>query len=415
MEYAIPLKNKQGIIIDYTHVDDNKYEYINKYSWTLDIKKNKVSGKENKYACGWVEGIKIYMHRFLLGKSDNEEECVIDHIDNNGLNNRISNLKHSTLSANGQNTQTIHMNKTSQYLGVSSINKSWRARQGNKHIGTYKNEKDAAIAYDKYVMIKYGESARTNNLVKFQDISDNNLNDIIISKSKPSRNLPKNIYNINGEFKVRLNQDKKIKNLGTFKNLDDAIKVLSEFKKKSTEITINSDNIPYIKLNNSNDQVLVDHGNWYSLSNYNWVKCDKFYAKSTIKKEYMHRIIMNAKPDEKVDHINHNKLDNRKENLRISTSAQNNHNRPKSPTASSKYYGVCWNKRCKSWETFVHFNNKKYNCGYYSNEIHAAEAYNAKATELYGNFAKLNKFDNNYPDDVIANLSEIFDKIDINE
>lgn len=137
----------------------------------------------------------------------------------------------------------------------------------------------------------------------------------------------------------------------------------------------------------------------------------KGYSRSS--KIYMHRIIMNAKPEEKVDHINRNKLDNRKNNLRISTSAQNNHNRTKSPNATSKYYGVCRVKNTDRWETYITHDKKKHSCGYFDDEIEAAKAYNKKAIELYGEYANLNHFDDN-EDSMVKNLSEVFDNININ-
>lgn len=50
------------------------------------------------------------------------------------------------------------------------------------------------------------------------------------------------------------------------------------------------------------------------------------YVESTSGIRLLHRLIMNAKEGEEVDHINGNKLDNRKENLRLCTREQNSHN-----------------------------------------------------------------------------------------
>ena len=59
---------------------------------------------------------------------------------------------------------------------------------------------------------------------------------------------------------------------------------------------------------------------------------------------YMHRIILSAPPDLQVDHINRDRLDNRRENLRFATRSQNQANKGRPINNSSHYKGVSWNK-----------------------------------------------------------------------
>jgi hypothetical protein len=92
-----------------------------------------------------------------------------------------------------------------------------------------------------------------------------------------------------------------------------------------------------------------------------------------------------------VDHWNHDGLDNRRENLRVCTKAQNNHNCRKhrwhnGEYTSSKYKGVCWNKTEKKWMAYIH----RKTLGYFRTEEEAALAYNAAATRDFGEFAVLN-------------------------
>jgi hypothetical protein len=96
-------------------------------------------------------------------------------------------------------------------------------------------------------------------------------------------------------------------------------------------------------------------------------------------------------PKECIDHINGDKLDNRIENLREATKAQNNRN-VGSKGGSSKYCGVAWCKSKNKWEAYITFNRKKKHLGRYSEEIDAAMAYNKAAIEMFGEFAKLNEF-----------------------
>ena len=62
---------------------------------------------------------------------------------------------------------------------------------------------------------------------------------------------------------------------------------------------------------------------------------------------YMHRFIMNAPGGMDIDHINHNTLNNQKDNLRICSPSQNRMNQLPRRCAFSKYKGVGWHKQKK--------------------------------------------------------------------
>lgn len=81
-----------------------------------------------------------------------------------------------------------------------------------------------------------------------------------------------------------------------------------------------------------------------------------------------------------VDHINNNRLDNTKENLRIVTFSENSRNRNKNPNATSKYYGVFYDKKGKKWRTNIVYDNKQI-VAIYDNEIHAAYQYDLWVTK----------------------------------
>lgn len=87
----------------------------------------------------------------------------------------------------------------------------------------------------------------------------------------------------------------------------------------------------------------------------------------------MHRDVVNAPPGVVVDHINHNTLDNRKENLRAISHQDNMLNRLPDKNSSSKYKGVQWYDRIGK---FVAYFRKKH-IGYFDKEDDAALAYNA--------------------------------------
>lgn len=149
----------------------------------------------------------------------------------------------------------------------------------------------------------------------------------------------------------------------------------------------------------SQDRVaIVDDEDYEKISLYSWCVTynarEKWYAQTTIKGTtkslLMHRYILNAKKGQIVDHINGNGLDNRKVNLRPCTIAQNIYNQTTSKHNKSGFKGVSWVKKHKKWYASIHFNYKSYNLGMFTTKEEAAKAYNEKAKEFFGEFAKLN-------------------------
>lgn len=110
-----------------------------------------------------------------------------------------------------------------------------------------------------------------------------------------------------------------------------------------------------------------------------------------------------------VDHWNQDKLDNRRCNLRAATRTENEANKSKrrshkkkdGTTATlSQYKGVTYARdfhRNKPWKAMISKmidgKTKKFSLGCYFTEREAAEAYNKAAVEMYGEFAYVNKFD----------------------
>ena len=102
---------------------------------------------------------------------------------------------------------------------------------------------------------------------------------------------------------------------------------------------------------------------------------------------YLHRYITNAPKGLQVDHINGDKLDNRKENLRLCDNAQNNQNKP---AIKGVYKGVYYSRGSKCFVAQITKNRKVYSLGSYDDPHEAANAYNLKAIELHGEYALLN-------------------------
>lgn len=150
------------------------------------------------------------------------------------------------------------------------------------------------------------------------------------------------------------------------------------------------------------DIVLIDDEDYPLLSRHSWQRAGSFGYVSTelhgsanrYHTLYMHRLVMGGHV--MVDHKDGNVLDCRKQNLRQATFSQNGANcrkmqlRKGKPT-SSKYKGVFFDNRLGKFRAGVTKHKKRYDCGAYSNEDDAARAYNAKAFELHGEYARLNE------------------------
>lgn len=99
-----------------------------------------------------------------------------------------------------------------------------------------------------------------------------------------------------------------------------------------------------------------------------------------------HRFIMDCPDDMVVDHINHNRLDNRKENLRICTKHQNDMNKKILPNNTSGITGVSWDKRKNKWRARIKYNQKEIHLGYFNTKEEAAEARKQAELEYFGEY-----------------------------
>lgn len=61
--------------------------------------------------------------------------------------------------------------------------------------------------------------------------------------------------------------------------------------------------------------------------------------------------------------------------------------------STSIYKGVSWNKATSKWRAYIQKDGKLHHLGLFTDEIEAAKAYNKAATEMFGEFANLNKIE----------------------
>lgn len=153
----------------------------------------------------------------------------------------------------------------------------------------------------------------------------------------------------------------------------------------------------YVKIElTQGDYTVVNEDFFLNYRNHSFFRSkrkDRCYASVYIQGnlKLLHRVVMNAKQGQIVDHINGDPLDNRRENLRIVTHAQNAQNtRKQSGNQSSKFKGVSYNKSLKQYQAYIKKGGKRYHIGYYDYELAAAKAYDSKAKLMFGKYAKLN-------------------------
>lgn len=151
------------------------------------------------------------------------------------------------------------------------------------------------------------------------------------------------------------------------------------------------------------EEVLVDDEDYPVLSRFKWRR-SKDHADYPVTSIYRERsipinvimtqiILGGSKKDFEL--LDDNTLNMQKSNLRLLEESEINLLKNKAKTyrghaPSSKYKGVTWDKSARKWMASIHMNRVRYYLGLFEIEADAALAYNQKAIELYGKFAKLN-------------------------
>lgn len=147
------------------------------------------------------------------------------------------------------------------------------------------------------------------------------------------------------------------------------------FHVRSTDFLFDLEDLPLIQ----------DRDSWY---------CDKdgylvssYYYNGVRRFVRFHRIVMHAQPQQFVDHINKNRADNRKKNLRICERCENNRNRGRYSTNTSGVPGVYFDRQRGKWAASISYNGNRVFIGRYSFKEDAVAARLAKESELFKEFA----------------------------
>lgn len=225
---TIKLSNNKGDIL----IDDEDFNWLNQFHWSAD-------SKSIRYAMKSIEnGYKIPMQVMIMEKYFGPSDLTVDHKDHNGLNNQKNNLRYATEFQNSSNRKK-KFNSLSKYKGVSFRKKhnTWQAHickeYNAKAIGSFKNELDAAIAYDIYAKELHGEFACLN----FENISDFDkiriINIIKNPKKRDGISKYRGVCREHEKWKAYITKDKKYYNLGLFKN---EIEAALAYNKKAIEL-----------------------------------------------------------------------------------------------------------------------------------------------------------------------------------
>lgn len=142
-------------------VDDADYEWLNQWKWHAEKKHGIWYAKRSLYTNG--KQINIKMHSLILGTPKGMQS---DHKDGDGLNNQRYNLRVCTYAENQHNRAIRIDSKSSVFKGVSHYKYGWRVsikvNYKSINVGYFKDETEAAKAYDQAAIKYFGEFANLN-------------------------------------------------------------------------------------------------------------------------------------------------------------------------------------------------------------------------------------------------------------
>lgn len=324
----IPLRNMKRDIVGYAYVDADDFERVDSFKWHMCAVASHTYAKSH-----------MLMHKFVLGEPP--EGKVIDHWNGDCLDNRRCNLRFASRSVNSHNRKK-RKGASSSFFGVSKKGRLWIAQMRGRQLGSFELEIHAAYMYDLAAIDVYGEFANVNGVPEPEG--------------------------------WRLPEPKKI--------IQRRVKepVLND----ALEITRTEDGVAYVVARGT--RVLVSDEDWHTVQTRTW--SINRYPSTNINgaRIRMHKLLMGDRKGFKVDHINGDKCDNRRTNLRWATASENGQNVGPRNGSTGRGYQFHTNG-CTAKITS---NGKYHYLGRYKNVEHAMLAYNHAARQLFGEHAYQN-------------------------
>ena len=308
---------------------------------------------------GKLQLLHIYIIKALHGEAVPNGH-VVHHRDSQRYNNTDANLAVVSRQVNAQ-ARVKGSGCSCQYKGVY-LRKSgkWGAQiHKNKvkiSLGTYSDPKEAGRAYDIAALAIHAEQAGTNGLLTQEERQQ--------VLSNPDKYRPK----VPAEGARSLAHKEQVRHA----------------LETPGPITRTPEGHPFVPV--GDDRMLVDEESWVKVAPFTWHNDPNGYAHAYILigdewvLERAHRYLMGCQSHDGriIDHKDHDKLNNRLDNLQVVTASQNARNRTKKANCSSQFRGVSWDKKRGKWLAQISLaKNKKKHLGYFEIEEEASKAYEA--------------------------------------
>lgn len=211
-----------------------------------------------------------------------------------------------------------------------------------------------------------------------------------------------NTYYIDVKFKdlrwrfTEHSKESGLEKLRVVRNEVEELKTQAKDLHLETDIQRNKNGIASVPITNKTGKVVayatVCDEDWHMCTLYSWYLSENGECRGLVdgQNTSLHRFIMKPEKGKIIQHIDKDKSNNKRDNLMITTCSTRNHMRAKNKNATSDYYGVYYATSDKVWRSQITKDGREYIIGSFPTEVEAAKAYNEKAEELYGEFAKLN-------------------------
>ena len=140
----------------------DKHKQLLQYNW------RPLASKHINYAVASIDGEHKLLHRVIAELEGWDlDKMVVDHINSDGLDNRLENLQVCTQSQNMMK-QRKPSGCSSIFKGVNKLRDKWRTRitvdGKTKSCGVYATEKEAALAYNYMAQHLFGDFANLNEV-----------------------------------------------------------------------------------------------------------------------------------------------------------------------------------------------------------------------------------------------------------